>query len=90
MSQSTIAQPTVRSHAPRGVSALVVAAIALVATVAIAIAVFAWTMSGSSEPTPPTLPAAESDQPTADADVLPANGVPVLYESCVHRQACAF
>jgi hypothetical protein len=91
MSQSTIAQPTVTAPTHRRVSALALAVVALVATLAIAVAVFAWTVGGGSEPAPPTLPAAESDlAPSTDADVLPADGVPTLNESCLPRQKCAY
>jgi hypothetical protein len=91
MSQTTITHPpiTATPQTKRRVSALVIAVVALAATLALAAVVFAWTIAGSSEPAPPTLPSVESDQPV-DADVLPTNGVPVLYENCNPRQACAF
>jgi hypothetical protein len=93
MSQSTIAQPTTSiTPTRRRVSALLVAVIALVATVVLAIAVFAWSRAADPEPAPATLPSAESDQisPSSDADVLPTDGVPVLYENCDPRQVCAY
>ena len=90
MNRSTSTAPTTRR-----VSALAVAIVALVATLVIAVAVFAWTTVGRSDPVPPTLPAVESDEPPAvpssNADLLPADGVPVLNENCVPgSQFCAF
>jgi hypothetical protein len=91
MSETTVTQPRITTHAPRRIAALVVATVALVAALAIAVAVFAWTVADRSEPAPPTLPSVQADQgPSSDADVLPAGGVPVLDESCQPRQACAF
>jgi hypothetical protein len=94
MSQSTIAEPSITVPTTRHVSALVVAVIALLATLAIAAIVFAWTVAGESEPVPPTLPALEVDQtpavPSTDSERMPANGVPVLNDNCNPRQACAF